>query len=81
MHLKDLKGVTNVLQTLVIFKKDSRQLVAAFKFDTFTTNMYALVQTPGLEYILTLETDIYYKDGRGVYYVKENIKSLMKKDV
>lgn len=70
-----------MLQTLVLYKKDSRQLVAAFQFDTFTTNMYALVQTPGLEYIVTLETDIYYKDGRGVYYVKQNVKSLMKKDV
>ena len=68
-----------MLQTLVIFKKDSRQLVAAFHFDTFTTNTYALVQTPGLEYIVTLEKDIYYKDDRGVYYLKQNVKSLTTK--
>lgn len=70
-----------MLQTLVIFKKDSRQLVAAFQFDTFTTNMYALVQTPGLEYFVTLETDIYYRNAKGIYYVKEDVKTLMRRDV
>lgn len=70
-----------MFQTLVIFKKDSRQLVAAFQFDTITANMHALVQTAGLDYIVTLERDIYYRDNRGLYYVKQNVKSLMKRDV
>lgn len=59
------------MQTLVIYNREDRKLIATFKLNTIVTEMGALV-VPGVAYLMTLNDDIFYKGTDGQFYVKED---------
>ena len=60
------------MQTLVVYQKSDRKLVAAFKLNTLITEMDVLV-VPGTAYLLTLKDDLFVQKSDGQYYLKENL--------
>lgn len=58
------------MQYLVVYQKADRKLIAAFKLNTFVTEMDVLV-IPGTAYFLTLKQDIFHTAEDGTVYVKE----------
>lgn len=58
------------MQILVVFKKDTREVIAAFELNTIVTDMNVLV-IPGVSYLMTCKRDIFYTDPNGKVFVKE----------
>ena len=47
------------MQILVVFKKDTREVIATFELNTIVTYMNVLV-IPGVSYLMTCKRDIFY---------------------
>ena len=45
------------MQILVVFKKDTREVIATFELNTIVTGMNVLV-IPGVSYLMTCKRDI-----------------------
>lgn len=58
------------MQILVVFKKDTREVIATFELNTVITNMNALV-IPGVSYLMSFKRDIFRTDSKGRVFVKE----------
>lgn len=58
------------MQILVVFKKDTRELIATFELNTIVTDMNVLV-VPGVSHLMTFERDIFYTAPNGKVFVKE----------
>lgn len=58
------------MQTLIVFKEDTRELLAAFHLQTIVTEMN-IVKVPGVSYLMTLEKDIFYTVPNGTVFVKD----------
>lgn len=58
------------MQILVVFNKETRQLIATFELNTIITEANVLV-IPGVTYLITAKKDIFYLGTGGHYYVKE----------
>ncbi|WP_315074458.1 hypothetical protein [uncultured Clostridium sp.] len=60
------------LQTLVVFQKMDKKLIAMFKLDKIISGMNVLMM-PGISFIITTEEDIFFKDKNGESYIKDDI--------
>lgn len=58
------------MQILVVFKKDTREVIATFELNTIVTDMNVLVIS-GVSYLMTCKRDIFYTDPNGKVFVKE----------
>jgi hypothetical protein len=57
------------MQTLVVFQKSDRKLIATFEFNTIVTEMKALV-IPGISYLVSSKKNIFYTAPSGEVFVK-----------
>lgn len=57
------------MQILVIFIKETRQVVATFEFNTFVTESKILI-VPGYDCLFSLDRNIFRTDSDGKTYVK-----------
>lgn len=57
-------------QTLVVFHKENRRVIATFRLDDTVFGARALVN-PGIGYLFTFKTDIFYYNEKGEVFVKE----------
>ena len=59
------------MQTLVVFKKENRQVVATFRMENIVTGMKALLN-PEYDYAMTSKPskDIFREDSHGNLYLK-----------
>jgi hypothetical protein len=60
----------DLVQILVVFQKDTRQVIATFEMNTFITEANVLV-IPGVSYLITFKRDIFYTGKDKKLYVKE----------
>ena len=60
------------IQNLVIFRKEDRKVIAAFRLNTIITEMDCLVD-PGHSYLVTTKKDIFKTESDGTVYVKNII--------
>lgn len=58
------------MQILVVFKKDTREVIATFELNTIVTEMNVLV-VPDASYLVSLKRDIFYTAPNGKVFVKE----------
>ncbi|QTB21609.1 hypothetical protein J1907_17950 [Lysinibacillus sphaericus] len=58
------------MQSLVVYQKSDRKVIAVFEMNTFVIDMRVLV-IPGVAYLVTLEKEIFYTAPDGTVYVKE----------
>lgn len=58
------------MQILVVFKKDTREVIATFELNTIVTDMNVLV-VPGVSYLMSFKRDIFRTDPNGKVFVKE----------
>lgn len=58
------------MQILVVFKRDTREVVATFEFNTFVTDMNVLV-TPEVSYLVSFKKDIFHINANGKVFVKD----------
>lgn len=61
------------MQILVVYKKDTRELIAAFELNTIIREMNILV-VPGVTYLMSFKRDIFYTAPNGTVYVREDVK-------
>lgn len=60
------------MQTLIVFKEDTRELIAAFQLNTIITEMNVL-KIPGVSFVVTVKKDVFFTAPNGTVFVK-NIK-------
>lgn len=58
------------MQTLVVYSKSDRRVVATFKLNTFVTEMDVLMN-PELSYTLSLKDIIFRRGSDDHYYLRE----------
>lgn len=58
------------MQILVVFKKDTREVIATFELNTIVADMNVIV-IPGVSFLMTCKRDIFYTDPNGKVFVKE----------
>lgn len=58
------------MQTLVLYYKDDRRVVATFRFENAVVGAEVLA-VPGMDYLFTFKKDIFYYDQKGNVFVKE----------
>lgn len=63
------------MQTVVVFQKSNRKLLATFKLNRFSD--MEVLKIPGVEVLVTYESDIFYVKNNE-YYVKENVQNKLK---
>ena len=64
------------MQILVVFKKDTRDVISTFELNTIVTDMNVLV-IPGVSYLMTCKRDKFYTDPKWKVYLKE-VERVMK---
>ena len=68
IHNPKIKG--GIMQILVVFKNDTREVIATFELNTIVTDMKVLV-IPGVSYLISFKRDIFYITSNGKVFVKE----------
>lgn len=58
------------MQTLVIFYKEDRRVVATFRLENAVVGAEALLN-PSMSYLFTFKTDVFYYNDIGEVFVKE----------
>lgn len=59
------------MQILVVFKKETREVIAAFELNTVITEMNVLV-VPGVSHLISCKRDIFYTGQNGKVFVKNS---------
>lgn len=57
------------IQTLVLFYKEDRRVVATFRFQNAVVGAEVLA-TPGMAYLFTFENNIFYHNSKGETFVR-----------
>lgn len=60
------------MQILVVYKIDTREVIATFDIGSIITEMKVLV-IPGVSYLMSFKRDIFYAKSDSKIYLKENI--------
>ena len=55
------------MQTLIVFKEDTRELIAAFQLNTIITEMNVL-KIPGVSFVVTVKKDVFSQLQMELYF-------------